>query len=179
MEEYAFGRLAPPQVAEFEEHLLVCEDCREALVQAEDYIRLMKAAMGKPEAAGARRRRIYGYLAAGSVAAAVAVAVIPNHRTSTPPETVDLVAYRGVEMAKVRAGRPARLRMKVPDLADAQYRVEVVNAAGALVWSGPAQAAGGLLDVLEPEALNSGVHWVRLYSSAGALLREFGLEGVR
>lgn len=48
LEEYAFGRLNEAEAAILEEHILVCEQCQLALVETDDYIRLMKSGAGYP-----------------------------------------------------------------------------------------------------------------------------------
>jgi hypothetical protein len=175
LEEYAFGRLSEPETCKVEEHLLVCESCQELLGDVDQNILLMKRAIQEP-AALAPPPRITRYVVAGSIAAAVVIGVIWPRANPQPAETVNLVALRGVEMARIHAGRPADLRIEMPDLADAVYRVEVVDATGRVVWAGQAPAEGRQLRVSEPRPLKSGVYWIRLYSPSGKLLREFGLE---
>ena len=180
LEEYAFGRVLEPEAASIEEHLLVCEQCQDTLGDIDEYILLMKAATREqaPLPALVRpKRRLAPYVAAGTIAAGVAVAaLLPSVRPVRPAETVELQSLRGVEMPRIHADHPADLRITVPDLPDAPYRVEVVDASGGTVWSGRAVASGRRIRVLEPKALRAGAYWVRLYSENGELLREFGLE---
>ena len=176
LEEYAFGRLVEPELGRVEEHLLVCEDCQDALAEIDKYIGLMKAAMAEPAVRVSARRR-FSFVAAGSIAAGVAIAaLLPRLGPSLPPETVKLVSMRGAEIAHLSANHAADLRIEMPDLPDGEYRVEVVDAAGGPVWSGIAWAVGNQLRVSEPKRLRSGVYWIRLYSASGELLREFGLK---
>lgn len=44
LEEYAFGRLRRAPLARVEEHLLVCEQCRQRLVETEDFMRATRVA---------------------------------------------------------------------------------------------------------------------------------------
>lgn len=45
LELYAMDRLAEPDAAPFEEHLLVCEECRARLAGWDAYVSAMRAAM--------------------------------------------------------------------------------------------------------------------------------------
>jgi hypothetical protein len=56
------------------------------------------------------------------------------------------------------------------------YRLEIVDAAGGLQWTGTAQPVSGKLTARVEKRLGVGVYWVRLYAPSGKLLREFGLH---
>jgi hypothetical protein len=56
------------------------------------------------------------------------------------------------------------------------YRLEMVDAAGDLQWTGTARAVSGKLAARVDKRLRAGVYWVRLYAPSGKLLREFGLR---
>lgn len=43
-EDYSFDRLSEQETAIFEEHLLMCQECRKILAATEEYIGLMKGA---------------------------------------------------------------------------------------------------------------------------------------
>lgn len=45
LELYALGRLAEAHAAPVEEHLLVCEECRQRLAEWDTYVAAMRAAM--------------------------------------------------------------------------------------------------------------------------------------
>ena len=94
-------------------------------------------------------------------------------------EVVELVAMRGPQLARVHEGSAAELSIEMPDLADGFYRLDVVDASGGVLWSGRTSARYGRIREREPKALRAGVYWVRLYSDAGDLLREFGIESIR
>ena len=175
LEEYAFGRLSEQETCAVEEHILVCGDCQESLGDVDEYILLMKRATREP-AVRAPRPTIARYVAAGSIAALIVMGIFWPRAAPLSAETVNLAAFRDAEMARIHAGRPADLRIDIPDLPDAVYRIEVVDSIGRIVWSGKASAVTNQLRVSEPKPLKSGVYWTRLYSPAGKLLREFGLE---
>ncbi len=175
LEEYAFGRLCDPELSAVEEHLLVCEECQALLAGVDEWIGLMKEAgksSGSPPPVAAPRR--WGYVAALIAAGLAVFFLIPSKAVNSEP--VDLVAMRGPQMAHVHAGNAAELRIELPDLADGEYRIEVVDSLGRAVWTGAVRAEGRRIRVSEPKPLRAGVYWVRLYTSAGKLMREFGLE---
>lgn len=96
-----------------------------------------------------------------------------------PVATTKLMALRGGEgdVARATPGRPLDLVFGRTDLpADFSYRAEVVNASGRQVWSGSVLIADQNLSIRVDRPLEVGAYWVRLYSSAGQLLREFGLR---
>jgi len=96
-----------------------------------------------------------------------------------PVATIKLVALRGGEgdVARAPAGRPLELVFGRTDLgADRSYRAEVVNASGRQMWSGNVRIADQSLSIRVDEPLRAGTYWVRLYSSSGQLLREFGMS---
>jgi anti-sigma factor RsiW len=180
LEAYALGRLSEAQSAGLEEHLLICGACREELAELDGYIAAMKAALAKTDAeqtsnAGHIFRRI-SYIAAGALAATLAVGLFWQRSGSLAAEQVNLYAMRGAETPQIHANHPADLKMSVPDLPDGPYRVEVVDSKGRLIWSGSAASTEQQLNVREPKALKSGLYWVRLYSVSGTLVREFGLK---
>ena len=44
-EAYVFDRLPPADLDEYEQHLLMCEECQEAVEATEKFIRLFRAAV--------------------------------------------------------------------------------------------------------------------------------------
>jgi anti-sigma factor RsiW len=96
-----------------------------------------------------------------------------------PVATIRLVALRGGEgdVARATSGRPLELVFDRRDLAaDLSYRAEVVHSSGRQVWSGSVRIGDQNLSVRVDGPLPAGAYWVRLYTSAGQLLREFGLK---
>ncbi len=96
-----------------------------------------------------------------------------------PLATVRLIALRGGEgdAARAPSGRPLDLVFNRTDLpADLSYRAEVLNSSGRQVWAGSVRIADQNLSVRVDRPLRAGAYWVRLYSSTGELLREFGLD---
>jgi hypothetical protein len=80
-------------------------------------------------------------------------------------------------MIEAPAGRPLDLSISAADIPPApQYRLEVVNAAGKVVWSDAASLGGGKLTAHVPKPLTAGQYWVRLYGRSSELLAEYGLR---
>jgi hypothetical protein len=181
LELYALGRLEPERLEPVEEHLLICEDCRRAVEQAEEYARIMRAALeaeNREEAARSQSRFSFrkGILAATlAVAAGVAfVTLIP--REGAPVAEVELTAVRSVAQASAPADRPLVIHADSRGLAGAPFRLEIVDAEGRSVFQGAAEGAGDRVSVRTSKKLPAGQYWVRIYASSGQLLREFGLR---
>ncbi len=98
---------------------------------------------------------------------------------TAPVATVKLIALRGgdEDAARAPSGRPLDLVLNRTDLtADLAYRAEVVDASGNRVWIGNVRIADQSLSIQVGRPLRAGTYWVRLYTSDGQLLREFGLR---
>lgn len=96
-----------------------------------------------------------------------------------PVAIIRLIALRGGEgdVARAPSGRPLELVFGRTDLAaDLSYRAEVVDASGRQMWNGNVRIADRSLSVRMDGPLRAGAYWVRLYTSTGQLLREFGLS---
>ena len=96
-----------------------------------------------------------------------------------PVATVQLFALRGGDgyAARAPSGRPLDLVFNRRDLSvDLSYRAELVHSLGRQVWSGSVRIADQNLSIRVERPLPAGAYWVRLYSSDGQLLREFGLR---
>lgn len=185
LEEYIFRRLSEAGLATVEEHLLICQQCRDVLQELDDFVQAMKGCAEReaekiPAAGQAGRRKVagYGVALATMVVGLAVVTLLPVVRHATPIRSVQLVAFRGGEggsMIPVQAGASLRLTADVADLAPSSiYRIEIVNASGAKVWAGSSSSSGGTVKMPMP-GLKPGVYWARLYSG-GQLQREFGLR---
>lgn len=178
-EAYAFERLSEENLAEFEEHLLICPQCQDTLEQTEAYIRFMKAATsvyaGKLRVMPDRRRSglRWNVAAAAILLLTCMTALFSWRNPAGAPKVVDLQAYRGAggsPETTAPAGRSLDLRIDLREVRPAAgYRVEIVDATGRRVWFGgtPVRLAGGL---------PAGDYWVRLATDTGEPLREFALH---
>ena len=178
IERYSLGEMGEAELAPLECHLLTCDSCRRRVAESDAYVSAMRQAAAAVRADGARRRRRFRglpRLAPAFALAAVAFLAVwiwshSGHPAYSPAQVV-LTAMRGAPAPNgAPAGRPLAL---TPDLngipAGQAYRLEVVDPTGAPVWRGPypGPAVPGLA---------KGRYFVRLYGSAGDLLREYGME---
>jgi len=181
IEKYLLSDASQEECARLEEHILVCEACRQRLAEedvylssmrlASRYMRVETASKGTAAAwAAARLALVFGVVA---VLASVTLFVGPSGRLrqTLAPVPVDLAASRGPLMVKAPAGRDLELRCDLTGLPGLpSYRLEVVDSFGRRVRQAegrvPAQVA----------ALPRGSYFVRVYSPEGDLLREYGLE---
>src|SRR5579863_6534565 len=150
LEEYAFRRLREKEIEPLEEHLLICETCQDRLAAVDEYILSMKTAAAQMPQPQPKRWRLLlspRLLAATAGLAALLIAGflfrVPGSPAGTPAQ-VELVSFRGAEMARVPAKRPVDLSIDASDLPPSPaYRIEVVDEAGSQEWNGealPAQA---------------------------------------
>jgi hypothetical protein len=193
LEEYIFHRLPEVFAAQIEEHLLLCPRCQDTVAETDRLISALKVAARHPvpDVAPARsswrlptpNARVVAVFAAVAIVAILAVLPVWKHPVAPPAQAeVSLSSLRGLEpLSQAPAGKPLELRLDAPDLASdpaarSQYRVEVVDASGGLVWKGPVTETGGKLVAHVPKPLGTGVYWVRLYGAGSELLREFGIS---
>jgi hypothetical protein len=185
LERYSMGRLAGPELTEFEEHLLVCEPCQDRLAH-EDNIRqrVRDAGAVLQEAPAAGRSRI-PKLALALGMAAVGLVVFAGigwqsfRLSATPPAVILLQTTRGAEnpsLAAAPAGKPLTLVLDVTDLQQfSEYGLEVVDAAGHPLFQSAAARQDGKLQATLARGLAVGAYFVRVYTPARELLREYAL----
>jgi hypothetical protein len=182
IESYSRNSLPEEEVARLEEHLLVCEFCRDRISQADAYVSAIRAAARRLPAEVPRpRRRILKFAAAMAAAMSLVLVAWVGVRTGRvsaplPAMAVDLAANRGAIEAHAPAGRPLLLRLDLEGLPDhgGAFPVEIVNAAGGKVWRGRAPA--GSPAHVSVAGLVAGIYFVRVSTGSGELLREYGLE---
>lgn len=180
LELYALGRLPDSDSTLLEEHLLVCELCRESLDQVEAYALAMRSAVaGEPVGAVADSwfRGFFQFktlLFAGGFAAAVLLAVLYLHpRPNVAPlASLELTAMRG-SMVSIKPARETDIL-----LADAPAQlstpVQMVDASGGTVWNGIPDSPSHTIRVVKE--LAPGSYFVRLFNSNGVLLHEYGFQ---
>ena len=203
LELYALGRLAEPQVAEVEEHLLVCAACQERLDDLESYALAMRQAISTEPARSApwliwferfRLQRSWFQPSrlntsvltwAGGFAAIVLAVSLFLHfgpHAPVPLASLQLSAMRGA-MPTIVAARETDITLTdVP--AGLSFRANVVNATGGTVWSGALQPDNPKIELTRQ--LDPGNYFVRLYvdngkadngkAVNGKLLHEYGFQ---
>jgi hypothetical protein len=180
LERYSMRDIADDECARLEEHLLICEACRERL-EEHDLIASAIAAEGerwRAEQAPPEKTWRFPWLifAFASLALFVAGALwLSRHsRPALPPVAVALSATRGVAgEAQAAAGRPLDLKPDLTGLAPLpRYDLQVVDSTGAEIAHGETAPEG----VTRISPLKPGTYFVRIYSPSGELLREYALE---
>jgi hypothetical protein len=199
IEHYVLGGLDEQEVADVEEHLLVCSTCQARLEEAESFITAMRSAATKlraePPSAWEELRSRFSRLMAMptpiwttcAVAALIvcALALTPSlitHPSKAPAFAVSLEAARGAEglaESRVPANTPLLLSMDITELPPRDsYRLEIVDALGRPEMVMTLAPENGRLVANTGRALGAGRHWVRLYAigKPQSLLREFGVS---
>ena len=181
LERYSMGASSPEEIAPIEEHLLICEDCRNRLRETDGFLNSVQMAARQwrrdERAATGRSRNIPSWLPMlAAVCGLVLIAVaIRGVRPRGPAVAVSLTALRGAGAGNIGpSGRELKLQPDLTGLVEAPaYRLEIVDPTGRPVrLAALARTQGGV----NVPALGAGLYFVRLYLPAGNLLREYGLE---
>ena len=174
LEKYSLGRTTPDETARVEEHLLVCEHCRRTLEDSDGFGRAMTTAAGRWNRSGAKSWSKVSVLATAACLLLAASVALRWSGGGATPLAVNLTALRANHGAAAPAGRALELH---PDLTglptSSAFRIELVDQAGKPVWSGELGAAQTA--VMAP-AQPAGAYFVRLYTTSGELVREYGLQ---
>jgi anti-sigma factor RsiW len=186
LELYALGRASEELQEQVEEHLLICTACQEKVTTIDQFVAALRTAIAHPEAQSKGLwARFMEFLtpqtaawAAAGAFAAILFVLAPAIIKLGPTHDVELALTRGAETAAAPSGTSLRLSADVRDLpASSAYTLEIVDAAGRLVWERSVAAQQGTLSVSSGRGLAPGVYWVRLYADPDkrSLLREFSL----
>ncbi len=185
LELYALQRLSDSDVIQIEEHLLVCESCRDRLEQNADFAIAMREAIESnpvPE-----RKAWFGWLrpqlvfAGGLAVALLAMALVWNGRSTVNSVAVlQLAAMRGNAVATVHPARELDLTLLLTpeDAAGASAAsvVEVLESGGAALWSGTPEVANGRVKVKVVKTLPAGDYLAQYYDSPGHLVHEYSFH---
>jgi hypothetical protein len=203
LEDYCFERLPPPARDVVKQHLSSCNDCVAMLLDVDEDIYQLRIALEHSQAEVTAPTRMpmarawrnfretakksgLGFAttwAATAFAGVMAVAWIVNSWNSAPPGSaveVHLVATRGGDtdtLTRAPAKRLLHFDIDTSEIPPSTgYRIEIVNARGKPVWSGPVKPSGQELVAEPTNTLRAGVYWVRLYGDHNDLVREYGLK---
>jgi hypothetical protein len=183
LERYSLGDEAEEECAWVEEHLLVCAACRQRLEAHEVYVRSMGLAAAEWRADHvpvARRRWFFPRLVPLMAAALICLATAAmlwlgrnSFRNAQPAFAVTLNTTRGMAAgARAPARRPLDLKPDFTGLAAfPHYDLRVVDHLGSQVAQVEATPSAGT----RIRGLAPGAFFVRIYSPAGELLREYAL----
>jgi hypothetical protein len=192
LEEYIFNRLSAVRTAQVEEHLLICQNCQDAVAETERFVSALKVATRQPVPPigpvrsawrnGPKALRHFAprtSLAPALALVILALVVVWQHpQEASAPIAVSLSSLRGTNpLSPAPAGKLLQLHIDAPDLLSSrEYGVQVVDSTGRPVWKGAVSDIDGKLVATMSKPLADGVYWVRLYGTNSELLREFGLS---
>lgn len=183
LDQYALGVLAGTDVADLEEHLLLCAECQSRLAAVDDFVKLFRSAAAQSDVRPRRkdsilRRPVVLWPAVAAMAAGLSLLVVNQRDFSGSTPTVYLQALRGPESAaQVAAGKPVEVVFDFEASGNADgYQAQVVDSLGhEIVQLAPYTRDGKL--AVRVKGLRSGSYWVRLYrKGAGELLSEYALQ---
>jgi hypothetical protein len=182
LESYSMRALSLELEDRAECHLLICESCRQRLMEAEEYRVAVKDAarsLRLQQSARAERRWSFPRLIPAFAALAligVAAVVLPLHHGAPAPFAVSLRTMRGPSnVAAAPSRRPLLLALDLTGLAASpSYRIEMVNQSGDRVWQGECSGGGPTASVAVPPQAR-GIYFVRVDLPSGEALREYGL----
>jgi hypothetical protein len=184
LENYSMSALPNESVERIERHLLICETCCQRLIEAEEYVTVMKGATrGLQQQERAAKRwwwsfpRLVPAFAAFAFLAIAAVTFPLVHRGVEAPFTVNLQTMRGpANQATAPSRRPLVLTLDLTGLAASpSYRIEMVDQSGNRVWQGEFDSLGTTGSVAIPPQ-KRGSYFVRVALPSGETLREYGLQ---
>lgn len=182
LELYALGRLPDSDVVETEEHLLMCDACRDRLDRNADVaIAFREALKFQPTPAAANSRAGWlGWLrpqfALAGGFGVVLLAFILLRGGNAPIANVaslQLTAMRGTESHSVRAAQELDLTFADATAGAGAPSVEVVDSRGGVVWQGPPEIEAGVARARIRKVLWPGDYFARFYDSPGHLVHEY------
>ena len=179
LEQYSLGASSPESAAAIEEHLLICQECRDQLRKSDEYVVALRSAAAHERLAARSGERRFGLWlpAVAALACGLLLFAVIGYRTAPagPAVAVDLIAMRGAgTTGTAPAGRSLLLHPDLTGLpASYAYRIQVVDQNGREVRQSLMEAARGTVQFT---GLSAGTHFVRVYLPGGDLLREYGLE---
>ena len=181
LELYALERLSDSDVVRIEEHLLICDSCRDRLDETANFaVAMREAGKSIPAAVSpnwfAWLRPQLGFVGALAVAVLAVVLVWNGNARLAPVASLQLNAMRGNDAASVQPARELDLTLTDAVAGAATPMVEVVDGNGAQVWSGTPEMSGSVARAKVAKTLAAGDYWVRYYDSPGHMLHEYSFR---
>jgi hypothetical protein len=183
LELFALDRLPEAVVERIEEHLMICDSCRMRLEDIAQFAHSMRSALRTMQLGPvpARRGWFEGWKLRFAFAGALAFALLLSFVAYRNGSNRSLPLVATITLSALRGGAPAvpparETELTLDGVDGQQLTVELVDAAGRSQWSGVGDAADGKLRVKVGKSLEPGTYFVRLNSSGGELLREYGFQ---
>ena len=183
LELYALDRLPEDAMERVEGHVLICDHCRTRLDDIGEFAYTMRQSLlaAQTDQVPAERGWFHGWhlkVAFGGAIAFALLYVVFVYRSShlsglAPVASLTLSAVRG-ESAVAAPGLEYDLTLRAAS--GSNLPVEVVDAAGKVVWSGTAAAYSDGVRARVTKPLQPGSYFVRLKSPSGELVHEYGLD---
>lgn len=180
IEQYIRHQLPEPKLSLFEEHLLHCERCQDAVVVEEEFVTNLRRALARPDA---HRTSIFHNpfptvrgLWLIPALAFLLLCFIEAPRQEPAAQQIALAALRGTSPAeKALSGMPLLLLLDATSLpAHEEVLITVVNSTGALEQSAKATPSANELR-FHARPLAAGQYWVRILRG-DEVMREFSLR---
>ena len=186
LERFLLNTSSEEELEDLETHILMCGPCIERLEILQIQIAAARLALQSLEAKRYSKSPIqtssswksWFTIPRLSFAATSAVAAIGAILFSIPRD-VTITSDRGTETAIVSEGRPLHMHLNAAGLTPGTIKVELADSNGSILWQGISVVRHDTIDVTLPRIIQSGSHFVRLYSQTGTeslLLREFAFN---
>ena len=193
LELYALDRLSDSDVIRIEEHLLICDSCRDRLDDAANFAVPLRDELRKNPVPH-RSRQSSGvmdwlrgqfqtwakpqFALTGALAMVlIGVAIFrPGNSPLVPLATLQLTAMRGADVKSVGPARELDLTFGDAPVTGGALNVEIVDAGGGPVWQGASRPEAGGIHARIAKALPPGDYFARLYDSPGHLVHEYAFR---
>lgn len=189
LELYALDRLSDSDTIQIEEHLMICEPCRDKLDEAAAFAFCAREELKKaPRVASEGSSGWLGWLsgawlkpsfALGGAMALILTAGILWHSGGSrmaPVASLQLTAMRGDELKSVVAAQELDLTLDDAPSGNGTLNVELVDRTGNPVWRGESRAQGTTVRARIRKTLPSGEYFARLYDAPGHLVHEYAFR---
>ena len=194
LELYALRRLSDSEVEHVENHLLICDACRERLEEVSAFAFSMRETLKEKTVVESDARsfgRWFGrwfewiprpQLAMAGAFAVVLMAALGFYRISggdarvVPVASLQLTALRG---SQIKSVVPAReLDLAFTD-APAASRLDIVDVNNKTVWTGTLAPGAERAEAKINQVLSPGDYFARVYTGAGQPLHEYQFKVVK
>lgn len=175
LEVYSLGRMtAEEDLAELEEHLLVCALCQQRLEKFDTFHHAVKeGAKFSADNSTNRKPNFYVPIVIAAGLAGILLMPVVSDRLS-PPLAIDIQAFRNETSNSLPAGRKLAIRPDLTGLQVSGIFCQLVSEEGKILAEEKFSSGQTMLTT---PPLSPGQHWIRLKSvnASGELLREFSL----